>query len=114
MKKIIKIVAVAMVAIMLCLCLASCGKTLSGEYRSAEVLGSYTSYDFSATKVSVDVYVLGTKVEEQSYEAKYKIGDGEITFTYEDANGDTKTNTQTFEELEDGSIKIGMVTYEKK
>ena len=34
MKKSIKILAMALVAVMLCLCLASCGNTLKGEYES--------------------------------------------------------------------------------
>ena len=64
MKKTIRIIAVAMVAVMLCLCLASCGKTLSGEYYSGDktVIKSYTTYTFKGNKVSVEVYLLGQKV----------------------------------------------------
>ena len=112
MKKTIRIIAVAMVAVMLCLCLASCGKTLSGLYKSPEVLGTYTTYKFSGSKVTAEAYVAGVKVTDGSFEGKYAIKDGEITFTYE-INGEEKSLTQSFEELDDGSIKIGIVTYKK-
>lgn len=115
MKKTIKIVAVAMVAVMLCLCLASCGKTLSGEYYFGDksVTKTYTTYTFNGSSVKVESYVLGNKVGADSFEGKYSIKDDEITFTYKDDAGEEKTLTQTFEELEDGSIKIGVVTYKK-
>ena len=115
MKNTLRIVALAMVAVMLCLCLASCGKSLSGEYYFGDktLTKSYTTYTFKGNKVTVEVYVLGNKVGNDSFEGTYKIKDGEITFTYEDAKGEKKTSTQTFEELENGSIKIGLVTYAK-
>lgn len=115
MKKTLRIVALAMVAVMLCLCLASCGKSLSGEYFFGDktVTKSYTTYTFKGNKVTVEVYVLGNKVGNDSFEGTYKIKDNEITFTYTNAAGEEKSNTQSFEELEDGSIKIGLVTYKK-
>lgn len=112
MKKTLRIVALAMVAIMLCVTLASCAKTLSGEYRSAEALGSYTSYTFKGNKVTFNSYVLGNKVEAACYEGTYKIDGSEIIITTGEGD-DKKTETLTFEEFEDGSIKIGMVTYNK-
>ena len=112
MKKTIRIIAIAMIAVMLCGCLASCGKTLSGEYRTKEVMGSYTAYIFDGNKLTVNSYVLGNKVSEGSYEATYKIDGSEITITRGDKDNSV-TETLTFEEFEDGSIKIGLVTLEK-
>ena len=115
MKKTTKIIALALVLVTLVCVLASCGKKLSGEYYvgDKEFTKSYTSYTFKGSKVKVEVYALGNKVTGDSFEAKYSIKDGEITFTWEDADGNEKTNTQTFEELEDGSIKIGLIKYTK-
>lgn len=115
MKKTIRIIAVAMVAVMLCLCLASCGKTLSGEYYSGDktVTESYTTYTFNGNKVSVEAYLLGQKVGDDSFEGTYEIKDGEIKISYKNAAGEEKSFTQAFEELDDGSIKIGILTYKK-
>ena len=56
MKKSIRILAFAVVAVMLCLSLAACGKTLSGTYEAqvgGDVLGYTASYKFSGSKVEV-------------------------------------------------------------
>ena len=113
MKKSIRILAVAMIAVMLCLCLASCGKKLSGEYYLGDktITKSYTTYEFSGSKVTCEVYVLGNKVGDDSFEGKYSIKDDEITFTWENADGEEKSNTLAFEEKEDGTIKIGLLEY---
>ena len=115
MKKTVRIVAIAIVAVMLCLCLASCGKTLSGEYYMGDknTTKTYTTYTFSGSKVTVESYVLGSKVGDDSFEGKYEIKGDEMKITYENSKGETETITRTFEELEDGSIKIGIVTYKK-
>ena len=115
MKKSIRILAVAMVAVMLCLCLASCGKTLSGEYYMGdkEITKSYTTYTFKGNKVTCEVYALGKKVTDGSFEGKQSIKGDEITFTWENEDGEEKSDTVTFEEKEDGSIKIGMLEFKK-
>ena len=112
MKKTIRFIAIAMIAVMLCVSLASCGKTLSGEYRTEELMGTYTSYIFKGNKITKNSYVLGNKVSDASYEGTYKIDGSEITITYGDKDN-SKTETLTFEELDDGSIKIGVITYKK-
>ena len=114
-KTVLKIVAIVMIAVIACTVLASCGKKLSGEYYMGDksLTKSYTTYVFSGSKVTCDVYLLGNKVGDDSFEGKYSIKDGEITITWEDAEGEEHSNTQTFEELEDGSIKIGALTYKK-
>lgn len=105
MKKTLRIVAIAMVAVMLCLSLAACGKKLSGTY-SAEVLGSGAEYEFSGSKVTITVKLLGTEVG--SAEGKYSIDDDKITFEFEsdDEDVDKYSGTFDFEEGED-YIKIG-------
>ena len=112
---VLKIVALMLVAVMACVTLASCGKKLSGEYYMGDknITKSYTTYVFSGSKVTVDVYLLGNKVGSESFEGNYSIKDGEITITWKDAEGEEKSNTQTFEENEDGSIKIGVLTFNK-
>lgn len=115
MKKSIRIIAVAMVALLLCLTLASCGKKLSGTYYTGDMnlTKTYTTYEFSGSKVNVDSYALGNKVEAVSFEGKYSIKDGEITFTWKDAEGEEHSDVKSFKELEDGSLEIGLVTYKK-
>ena len=115
MKKTVRVVAVAMIALILVMALASCGKTLSGEYYLGDktYTKSYTTYVFSGNKVTVSAYLGGNKVGDDSFEGTYEIKDGEITITYTDEAGEKHSATQTFEELEDGSIKIGALTYKK-
>lgn len=115
MKKTVRIIAVALVAVMLCFCLASCGKTLSGEYYAGDkdITKTYTVYTFRGSSVKVEDYLLGNKISDSSFEGKYSIDGDEITFIYEDNKGNEQTITKTFEELDDGSIKIGVITYTK-
>lgn len=114
-KTVLKVVALMLVAVVACVALVSCGKKLSGEYYMGDktITKSYTTYDFSGSKVTVEVYLLGNKVGDQSFEGKYSIKDGEITITWKNAEGEEQSNTQTFEEAEDGSIKIGALTFKK-
>ena len=115
MKKTVRIIALAMVAVMLCLCLASCGTTLSGEYSwgDTKLTKTYTSYVFKGNKVTVEAYAGGVKLTDDSFEGTYKIKDGEITFTFENDKGEEKSLTKTFEEVDDETIKICAVTYKK-
>ena len=121
MKKTLRFIAVVMVAVMLCLTLASCGKTISGKYE-AEIdvlLASYTAtYEFSGSKVEATkkATVLGS-VKTTVLEGKYEIaelddGSMEITFTFESDDDDIKSGTFTFEEGEN-YIKIAGIKYDK-
>ena len=105
MKKTLRIVALAMVAVILCLSLASCGKKISGTY-SAEVFGTGVEYDFKGSKVAITVKALGAELG--SAEGKYSIKDNQITFEFdsEDEDVDKYSGTFDFEEGED-YIKIG-------
>ena len=80
MKKTLRIVALAMVAVILCLSLASCGKKISGTY-SAEVFGTGVEYDFKGSKVAITVKALGAELG--SAEGKYSIKDNQITFEFD-------------------------------
>lgn len=114
MKKTVRLVAIAMVAVVLCLALASCGKTLSGKYSfGSETLGTGTTYSFSGKKVTITGKLAGAEL--YSVEAEYKIADGKITITLpNDADEDAKDIGGTFDfaETENG-IKIGIVEYKK-
>ena len=105
MKKSVRILAVAMVAVMLCLTLASCGKTLSGKYE-ATVLGSGVELEFDGKKVTYTAKILGA--EAASVEGTYEIKDDEITLSFEgdDEDADELEGTFDFEEGDD-YIKIG-------
>lgn len=115
MKKTLRLIALAMVTVMLCLCLASCGSMLSGEYSFGDtaITKTYTSYVFKGSKVTVEAYLGGVKVTDESFEGTYKIKGDEITFTYENDKGEEKSITKTFEEVDDETIKIGAITYKK-
>ena len=105
MKKSVKVLALAMVAIMLCLSLVSCGKTLSGEYE-ATLFGSGVVLEFEGKKVTYTAKVLG--MEAAAVEGEYSIEDDQITLTFGEEDDDAKklNGTFDFEEGED-YIKIG-------
>ena len=112
MKKLTKVLALAVVASMLCLVLASCGG-LSGKYE-ADALGlAGATYEFKGNKVTITVDVVGF---EKSFEGKYKLvkedDKQKIEFTFEDAEAEKYTGSFSFEKGED-YIKIGGVKYKK-
>ena len=107
MKKTVKILALLMVAAMLCCLLASCGTTLKGTYKSDSFLGiADVTYTFDGDTVSVkggaDFGFISTETEAAT--GTYKIEDNKIIFTFGDA-----TKECSFEKGED-YIKIDGVT----
>ena len=119
MTKSIKIIAIAVVAVMLCLSLASCAGTLNGKYENEDI---NTTYEFSGNKVKITApeaslggLFNGKKVV---YEGTYKIDGDTITITLVDEEGNEIENvysgTFDFAENEDGDITIGRTEYEKK
>ena len=123
MKKLTKVLALAVVVAMLCLALASCGKTLSGTYTAeldVAIAGAKTSYTFSGSKVTVTktANVFGAQ-KTTEYEGKYEIveaKDGSMTikFTFEDSDAKEYTGEYSFAEDKDAkTITIGIVTYTK-
>ena len=113
MKNIVKVVAVVMaIAIVACV-LASCGKLLSGTYKSDSLLSSYVSYKFSGNKVTIETYAVG--VLATTSKGTYKIADDKITFTMVDEGDGTTSKreyTESFEQDGD-TIKIGAITLKK-
>lgn len=106
MKRSIKVLALVMTAVLLCLTLASCGKTLSGTY-TMELLGTGTELEFKGSKVTMTVKVAGAEVGDP-IEGKYSIKDDKITFEFESDDKDAKEYNGTFD-FEEGEdyIKIG-------
>lgn len=109
-----KFLCVALVVVMM-LSLVACGNKLSGTYKSEGLLESYVSYTFKGSKVTVDTYVVGSKV--LTVTGTYKIDGDEITLTYDskdaEGNKDVVSGTQTFEKG-DGYIKIGILKLNKE
>ncbi len=102
-KTIIKVLALSLVAVMMCAILVSCS-TLSGKY-SNETLGIKSTYEFKGdefTATAMGVTISGT----------YKIEGDEITFTYSLA-GEEISTTEDFEKVS-GGIKIDGVEYTKE
>ncbi|MBE6547062.1 MAG: hypothetical protein E7668_06465 [Ruminococcaceae bacterium] len=112
MKKSVKILAVALVLVMVCLSFAACGKKLSGKY-SAEAVGTGTTLEFKGSKVTLTVKVLG--VSGDPIEGTYKIEDDKITFDFDSDDEEAKKFNKAldFEEQDDGDIKIGIIEYKK-
>jgi uncharacterized lipoprotein YehR (DUF1307 family) len=111
MKRSVKIIALAMCALMICLSLVSCGNKLSGEYENKSILGKST-YEFKGNKFT---YSYG----ELEIEGTYKIKDDKITFEFDIEDEDQKEladalfdNSCDFEKTEDG-IEINGIEYKK-
>ncbi|MCR5457715.1 MAG: hypothetical protein K6F14_06535 [Clostridiales bacterium] len=113
MKNIVKVVAVVMaIAIVACV-LASCGKLLSGTYKTDSALGSYVSIKFTGNKFKIETYVLGTLTTTE--EGTYKITDDKMEMTYvTTGDGTTATRTVTESFAQDGdTVTIGIWTLKK-
>ena len=121
MKKTLRIMAIVMVALMLCLSLTSCfGKTLKGTYAAeVDVFLVKATYEYTFKGKNVTLVVtkdaIGTSEDKNTYEGTYEIteldnGDMEITFNFENEGDGIESGTVSFEEGED-YIKIGGVTY---
>lgn len=123
MKKSIRLIALALVAIMMVCCFASCAKTISGTYKGDinVLLASYeVTYEFKGNKVIVTRQIESVFGDSEPIviEGTYEItedDDGElkIEFTYESNDDVVKGGKFDFEEGDD-YIKIGGVKYEKQ
>ena len=122
-KTMTRLIAVALVAVMLCIGLASCAKTISGSYKGEIniLLASYeVIYEFKGNNVTVTrkvESVLGDSdpvVLEGTYEIT-EDDDGElkIEFTYETEDDVVKGGKFDFEEGDD-YIKIAGIKYSKQ
>jgi len=116
--KVLKITSVVLVAVMLCVCLAGCGYTLSGTY---EALGGAASLIFKGNKVTLKLTsLIGSAT---TIDGTYEIDEeaGTITFTWDtendeeaDAAEDYSGTLEFSENKEEGTIKIGIFTFTKK
>ena len=143
MKKIVKILALVLVVSMIGCLLASCATTLSGKYTAElsardiagnigidesllETLSSLgdvsisRSYEFAGSKVTETVKYELPIIGERSVTAEYlykieKNDDGEYRISFaKEEDGLDDTASFPFEKLDDGSIKIAGITYNKK
>ena len=110
-KTFVRALALTLVAVMLVTMLVSCGGIKAGEYKSAELLGSYTKYTFKGNNYTLESYIANNKVDSATVEGTYKVDGDEIIFTWEDSEGNEKTDTVAFAENDDGSIKIAGITF---
>ncbi len=111
MKNIIKVVAVAVAALMLCLSLVSCGTKLNGEYEcDMGVLGEYT-LEFKGSDVTLSVKNILGKITD--YEGTYEINDDKITFTFEDDEAPLEGSFEFDEDEDSGDIEIGELNFKK-
>ena len=115
MKNFVRFLSVVLVAVMVALPLTACGAVPSGTYIEGDtkITMTYTQYKFSGSKVEHTAYILGEKVDATSFTGKYKVEGESIIFTWTDADGEKQTDTKAFRLNDDGSIKIGILTYKK-
>lgn len=123
-KRITKAIALVLVFSLLCIALASCGKTLSGTYSATiggDTIGVKTSYKFSGSKVTITVggSLLGASTEtsiDGTYEITEEDGAQFITFTFKSGDDASKySGKHTFAENKDNkTITIDGVVYTKQ
>ena len=105
MKKSVKILALVLAILMICIPLTACGKELSGKYEAMGIISAGT-YEFDGSDFT---YKLATTECKGTYEIK----DDKIIFDYEESYMGAILGTEfDFEETEEG-IKIGSVEYKK-
>lgn len=122
MKKTMRWLAIALVALTLCMTLVGCAKTLKGTYVAeggGSIVTAGTSYTFSGNKVTIEVkaglfgFETSTSFDGQYEIVKAEDGTMDITFTFGDDEAKKYSGTFDFEEI-DGGIKIGGIIHNKK
>ena len=106
MKTMTRVVAVALVAVVMCMMLASCGNTLSGSYTATYESngifglgkGTYTTtYEFKGNKVvRTDDVTVGGSTTTTVTNGTYEIKDDQIIFTWDRTLRPTRTVTALF------------------
>ena len=130
MKTMTRVMAVALVAVVMCMVLASCGNTISGTYSATYESegflgfgkGSYTTtYEFKGKDVVMTVEAtVGGKTTTTTTNGTYTIEDDQIIFTWDrnvetNENGDSVVSTNKYEFSKgDNFIYIGDQKYDKK
>ena len=110
MKVFTRVLSLALVAVMLCFSLVSCGgkEIEAGEYIMGDVAlsGCYDSYAFDGENFSYNCYIQYQKQAALSFAGTYELeiteedeenllSSGNITFTWVDASGKEQTETKT-------------------
>lgn len=127
MKTMIKIMAVALLAVMMCTVLASCSTisgTYSATYESEGFLGlgagSYTTtYEFKGKNITrTDDVTVGSKTTTNTLTGTYEIQDDKIVITWdkdvETGDGQTSTTKSTYDFAKgDGFVLIDGRQYNK-
>lgn len=119
MKNIVKFSALVLALVLVAAVFVGCGKTLSGEYSAMEEFTkSGTVIKFSGKNAEITIYLFDEEV--LSTKATYEIEDGKIEFDFDDIDEDdwelleALEDEVSFEELDNGDIKIGGQKYKKK
>ena len=114
MKRILSLILALTLVLGMVFTLASCGKMLNGKYQDPT---GVTTYEFSGSKVTLTVALLGT----HTYEGTYKIAENDegkmtITFTFESEDAENHSGEATFSEGSENDvefIKIDGIKYTK-
>ena len=128
MKTMIKVMAVALLAVMMCTVLASCSTisgTYSATYESEGFLGlgagSYTTtYEFKGKNITrTDDVTVGSKTTTNTLTGTYEIQDDKIVITWdkdvETGDGQSSTTKSTYDFAKgDGFILIDGRQYDKQ
>lgn len=127
MKTMTRVVAVALVGIMMCMMLASCGNTLNGKYEASKEINMLLfkttvkySYEFKGKDVTLTTsWTTGEKTTSTTQTGTYEINEDKITITWaddvetgEDGDGTVVSGTYAFSKGDD-YIKIGDMTLTK-
>ena len=128
MKTMTRVVAVALVAVIMCMMLASCN-TISGTYSATYEsegffglgAGSYTTtYEFKGKNITrTDDVTVGSKTNTSTVTGTYEIQDDKIVITWdkdvETGDGQSSTTKSTFDFAKgDGFILIDGRQYDKQ
>ena len=116
MKKVVSVLAIAMITVMLCMSLTACG-AISGTYGDASGVAG-VEYKFSGNNVEVTFGIAGfTKTSKGTYKVEKTSDGSKITFTFEDSDASKYQGTYSFNSGKDDKgeyIVIGGGTYYKK
>ena len=127
MKTMTRVVAVALLAVMMCAVLASCGNTISGKYEAEKEINMILfkttvkySYEFKGKDVTLTTsWTTGSETTSKTQSGTYEINEDKITITWaqdvetsEDGDGTVKSGTYDFAKG-DGYIVIGELKLNK-
>ena len=116
MKTMTRVVAVALVAVMMCMMLASCGNTISGKYEAEKEINMVIfkttvkySYEFKGKDVTLTTsWTTGSETTSKTQSGTYEINEDKITITWaqdvetgEDGDGTVKSGTYEFSKGDD-------------